>query len=217
MASRIPGGVKDRILLRPWVWPGRWWSMVALALAGPSLWFGWAPLEAVASWPSSQAALALRPVLGLEQPLTTWWTAAWIHGSRAHWLSNLLACLLIGLMGVLMRAGGGAAAAWALAWPTTHALLLLDPRLAVYVGASGVLHAGIAVLSVHAWQGGRKHLGLAILAALSIKMAFEVSLGLPLAVRAGLDVPLAPLSHVAGTLSGLLFAGIHGAIKRFKP
>lgn len=181
------------------------WLAVALALCLPALWIG-VPSDLVASpW-------ALHPAQGWSS-IHPWslWSAAWVHASQQHLQFNLLAGGLVGLLGWALRAPARAALAWALAWPATHALLMLDPQLAWYVGASGVLHAGVAVLVVALWQQSRRGRGAMVGVLLLIKVTMDVASGLPLASRAGLDVPLAPLSHLFGAFAGLAFAGFHHA------
>jgi hypothetical protein len=134
--------------------------------------------------------------------------AAWVHATARHQHLNLLAAALIALLGWAWRAPWRAALAWALAWPATHLLLLLDPRLGWYVGASGMLHAGLAVLLVGRWRHQPRLVAL-IGVALALKVLLDVAAGTPLATRSGLDVAMVPLSHVFGILAGVAIAGLH--------
>lgn len=203
-----------------WLAPGVAWLLVGLAVLGPILWVGWLPMDHPEQWSPSGAALILRPPQGWQQPPWVWWSAAWVHGSAQHWLLNALGVLLISGVGVWLRMPTSLAVAWALSWPLGHACLLLDPRLTFYVGASGVLHAGVAVLGFGIWQTGQRRLAGALLLALTLKVGHEAWLGWPggaTLVRVGADVPVAWLAHVSGVLSGLFIAGIHGASRRHTP
>jgi membrane associated rhomboid family serine protease len=184
--------------LKPLAWPA-----VALALLIPSLMLGW-------SGAPELSALALHPAQGwAAMPWWACWTPAWVHASAAHFLGNVLAMALIGLLGVLWRANTRDALAWLMAWPFVHLGLMLDPRLSWYVGASGVLHAGAAILILVAWHTTSRILAVVFLSALLIKLCLDVSAGFPLANREGLGVAVAPLSHVLGTFFGLFLAGFH--------
>lgn len=203
-----------------WLVPGVAWLLVGLAILGPILGVGWLPMDHPEQWSPSGAALILRPPQGWQQPPWVWWSAAWVHGSAQHWLFNALGVLLISGGGAWLRMPTSLAVAWALSWPLGHACLMLDPRLAYYMGASGVLHAGVAVLGVGLWQTGQRRLAGALLLALALKVGHEAWLGWPAGatlVRTGVDVPVAWLAHVSGALSGLFIAGIHGASRRHTP
>jgi hypothetical protein len=52
---------------------------------------------------------------------------------------------VVAMLGVAARLPARAAVALALAWPLTHAGLWIQPALAHYGGASGVLHAAVAI------------------------------------------------------------------------
>jgi membrane associated rhomboid family serine protease len=158
----------------PWAW---WWA-VALALGAPALLIGWAPLDTPAdTWPAWQAALALHPPQGWAQAPWRWWTCAWLHGSAAHQLGNMLAVLAVAALGQQGRMPRRAAIAWALAWPLTHLALLGQPQPVTYVGASGVLHAGVAILGVYhlldRHEGAQQMLGPLLLGGLALKVFME--------------------------------------------
>ena len=189
--------------------PALAWAAVALLLLVPAAWVGVVPAD-------SALVLRLHP---FEAP-AHWpqlWTAAWAHLSERHLHVNLLAAAVLGLAGLLAGVRRADAAAWLAAWPATHALMLLEPGLRWYAGASGVLHAGLAVLSVALLRQGRALLGAAVLLALGGKVARDVWAGYPLAALPGADIPVATLSHLSGTLAGLACAtlvaaaGIHQA------
>ncbi|RZL07903.1 MAG: rhomboid family intramembrane serine protease [Rubrivivax sp.] len=188
--------------------PGAAWLAVALLIALPAWWLG--PVTFSSSW-------ALHPPAGLSgNPVSAWWTPAWAHATAQHLSANLWACGLMAVLGLAARLPPRAALAWLMAWPATHVLLMLDPRLAAYLGASGVLHAGAAIVGVWLWRSGRRGLAGIWLLALCVKVLYDLSLGMPTAIRPGLDTPVSTLSHLAGTLSGLFFAGFLGAPRREK-
>ena len=112
---------------------GRWWALSALLAAG-----------ALVGALQPSHALDWQPALAYAQPWRAW-SAAFVHWSARHLSANLGALLLVGALGAAAGCQGRATLAWALAWPTGHALLLLQPRLLHYGGLSGVLHAGVAV------------------------------------------------------------------------
>src|SRR5574343_827235 len=120
------------------------WPMLSLALGLPALAVSLRPGAAL-------AVLGWSPSLAWEEPWR-WWSAAWVHLSPRHLAANLVGLALVALLGTAVRAGWRAAAAWALAWPLTHGLLLAQPALARYGGLSGVLHAGVAVAALHLWR-----------------------------------------------------------------
>lgn len=203
-----------------WLAPGVAWLLVGLAVLSPLLGVGWLPMGHPEQWPQPGAAMVLRPPQGWQQFPWVWWSAAWVHGSAQHWLLNALGVMLVSGIGAWLRMPTSLAVAWFLSWPLGHACLLLDPRLSFYMGASGVLHAGVAVMVVGIWQAGQRRLAGAMLLALTLKVGHEVWLGWPAGatlVRAGVDVPVAWLAHVGGALSGLFLAGIHGASRRHTP
>jgi hypothetical protein len=181
------------------------WAAVATALALPAGLIGVVGFESM---------LAMHPAQGwAHNPPTRWVSAAWAHASTPHLQANLLGCGLLAVLGWLSEVRARAALAWLLAWPLANGLLLLDPRLPAFMGASGVLHAGIAVLAVHLLLNQRQALGVAVLAGLSVKVGFDLSHGLPTYPHPALGIDVSPLSHLTGTLAGLFFAGILGAVR----
>ena len=183
--------------------PGLAWAAVALAVVVPAACVG-VVRQPMLSW------LTLWPAHGWAK-FRWWmlWSPAWAHASALHLQFNLLAGVLVGLLGWGLRAPPWAALGWLLAWPLTHALLMLDPRLLWYVGASGMLHAGVAVLVIVLWDQHRRAMATTVAAILTAKVLLDVLSGLPVASRAGLDIPVAPISHLFGASAGLVIAGFH--------
>jgi len=171
-----------------------------------------AGLGALAAWAADPALLRWQPELALRQP----WrfiSAAFVHLSALHLLVNLLGTALVAALGWAAACDRRAALAWALAWPLTHAGLLLQPELAQYGGLSGVLHAGVAVA---AWQllrggaGARRAIGALLACGLLLKLLLEAPWLGPLRQPPGWDIAIAPLAHSSGAIAGWLCALICG-------
>jgi rhomboid family GlyGly-CTERM serine protease len=186
--------------------PGRraWLTFCAVLAAGalagwalPAPWLDWQPARA--------AAEAWRA-----------WTAAFVHWSPLHLGGNLAGCAVLAAFGAAARVPLRATAAWALAWPLTHALLLVQPALVHYGGLSGVLHAGVAVAALSTWGGSPAHrrIGGLVLAGLGLKLLLERPWAGPLAQPAGWDIAVAPLAHATGALSGVACALMLGVSRR---
>ena len=180
--------------------PGRAWLLVATALAIGSLvaWVQPAP---------AQAALEWRPGLAASEPWRAF-SAAWLHWSPQHLIANLAGCAVVGLLGVAARLGPRDAIAWLLAWPLTQIGLLVEPSLERFGGASGVLHAGVAVAAIgmmrmRASHGRERVIGMLIGLGLMVKVAAERPLAGP-ALRHwdGWNIAIAPLSHLTGLVAG---------------
>lgn len=185
--------------------PGLAWAAVAALLLLPALAIG--PAD-----PLALQLLAWRPQQALSEPWR-WWSAAWVHLTPAHRWADLAGGLILALLGLVAALPRRAAWAWALAWPLTHLSLLLQPELARYVGLSGVLYAGLAVLALlllvepgrartQRWFGGL--LAVALLLRLITDQAWERTLHRP----PGWGFAVAPLAHAAGIFWGALLAGL---------
>lgn len=184
--------------------PGRAWLLVAMALAIGSL-VAW--IQA----PSVQAAMEWRPELAGPEPWRAI-SAAWLHWSPQHLIANLAGCAVIGLLGIAARLTARDAVAWLLAWPLTQFGLLIEPSLERFGGASGVLHAGVAVAAIgmmrmRASHGRERVIGLLIGIGLIVKVAAERPLSLP-ALRHwdGWNIAIAPLAHLTGLIAGVITA-----------
>lgn len=184
--------------------PGRAWLLVAMALA----------IGSMVAWiqpPQVQAAMAWRPELAATQPWRAV-SAAWLHWSPQHLIANLAGCAVIGLLGIAARLTARDAAAWLLAWPLTQFGLLIEPSLERFGGASGVLHAGVAVAAIgmmrmRASHGRERVIGLLIGVGLAVKVAAERPLSAP-ALRHwdGWNIAIAPLAHLMGLIAGVATA-----------
>jgi hypothetical protein len=177
---------------------GRAWLGVAALLGLGSLVAWWLP-----AW-----VLDWQPGLLARQPWRIF-SAAWVHWSAAHLAANVAAAAVVGAFGAVARLPGRAAAAWLLAWPITHLPLGMQPGLAHYGGASGVVHAGVAVAAVWlVWRcvGRARAIGLAVLGGLALKVVAEEPWKLAFARAAWLDIGTVPLVHAAGAAAGTALA-----------
>ena len=191
------------------------WSLVSLLLAIPAAWLGWHGFDTAPSW-------CLHPALGLHgNPLSRYWSSAWVHSNAAHLLSNLAGlALLLGLAWVY-QLPARAALAWLAAWPLTHIVLLLDPRLDTYWGMSGVLHAGMAVIAItliahrtaDAAVPRARTLGWSLLTFLVSKVWLENPQLASVIPRTDLAMNVAPIGHLAGLATGAT-AAMAASIRR---
>jgi rhomboid family GlyGly-CTERM serine protease len=179
-------------------YPSRLWGAFATALAAAAL----------AASTIDPVLMEWQRLLAWQQPWR-WWTAALVHLSHGHLLSNLLGCAVVGAFGWAARCTRRDAAAWSVAWPLTHLALLLQPALQRYAGMSGLLHAGVAVAAfglVVRERGQRRAIGAAVLAGLLLKVALERPWGAAVQPWPGWDIGIAPIAHATGTAAGLLCA-----------
>jgi rhomboid family GlyGly-CTERM serine protease len=162
------------------------------------------------------ALLDWQRVLAWQHPWR-WWSAALVHLSTGHLLANLAGCLVVGAFGWAARCTRRDVAAWSVAWPITHLLLMLQPTLVRYAGLSGVLHAGVAVaafgLVVHD-DGRRRGIGLAVLAGLLLKVVAERPWSAAVQHWPGWDIPIVPMAHASGAAAGLACAVVAWATSR---
>lgn len=186
-----------------------WWCAVGLLLALPSLAFAPVPLALPPDfWPELPARLVLRPDQGGQQPFWSWWATAWLHGSEAHLWRNLFGAGLLLLMGALSDVTPRDTLAWFAAWPLTHLGMLLEPSLTSYVGLSGVLHAGIAIVALanlhHPRRTGHRLVGGVLLAWLAGKLFMENPWAHHLVLSEASAINVAPWAHLSGALAGAL-------------
>lgn len=186
-----------------------WW-LICLALGAPAWAMKWVPLaQATSTWPALAQCWALHPDAALQQPAWVWWTTAWLHGSEQHLTRNLLALALIALLGAASHVTPRSAIVWALAWPATHLGMLAQPgSLHTYIGMSGVLHAGVAIVAIQqielAHNRERQFMGWGLLIALGIKILMENPWSHILIQPTGSDITVAPWSHLSGSVLGVI-------------
>ena len=152
-------------------------------------------------------------------------TAAWVHWSGWHLAANLAGTVVVGLLGVVARLPARASLALALAWPLTHAGLWSQPSLAHYGGASGVLHAAVAVAACWLMAGaagtgdapGARRIGAGIAAGLLVKVLLEVPWAGPIGSSRAWDIAVAPVAHASGALAGVAVALLALALRPRAP
>jgi rhomboid family GlyGly-CTERM serine protease len=182
------------------------WVALAAALAGGACTVFVADTNAALDW---------QPSLVLRQPWRAW-TAAWVHFSALHLAANLTGCALVAALGIVARVPLRIAVAWLIAWPLTQLGLLLRPDLLHYGGLSGVLHAGVAALSIHlivSADGARRLVGVGLLAGLAIKVGIEAPWEEALRHPPGWDIAVAPFAHASGLVAGAALAAVAEALR----
>jgi rhomboid family GlyGly-CTERM serine protease len=154
--------------------------------------------------PDARAALEWQREAAWQQPWRLW-TAAIVHFNPQHLMVNVLGCVALAFAGASARMSSRAVRTWLLAWPLTHLALLAASDLQRYVGLSGVLHAGVAVLAVEltlARQGRDRRVGLALAAGLALKLLLERPWLSPVSVGGDWPFPVASVAHLTGAISG---------------
>lgn len=185
---------------------GNGWAALATLLAAGSVVGWWLPAPVI-DW---------QPGLASTEPWRAF-SAAFVHWSELHLLANVGAAAAVGAYG---WAGGvplRATLAWFVAWPLTQATLLLRPELAHYGGLSGVLHAGVAVVS--AWlvvdgHGRQRAIAAVVGTGLLVKVLLERPWGPALQSSADWDIAVAPWAHAGGAAAGLLCGALALAARR---
>lgn len=156
----------------------------------------------LAWWGADPHSLDWQPTQLAAQPWRLL-TAAWVHGHPLHLAANLAALGLLALAGWRVPVTTRDALALALAWPLTHALLLMVPSLAHYGGLSGWLHAAVAIVALRLVALGQR-MGWLWLAALALKLALESPWGEAARTLPGWPMPVVPAAHALGALAGAL-------------
>ena len=177
--------------------PGVAWVVLAVGLAAGAL---------IAPALVSAHAIDWQPARWLAEPWR-WCTAAFVHLSPMHLWGNLAATALIAAFGVSGEMPLRATVAWFAAWPLTHLRLLSMPGLRHYRGVSGLLHAGVAVAAVQlatTRTGLHRWIGVATLVAVAAKVLSETPWRAAVQVSPQWDIPVAPIAHLTGAVSGLL-------------
>ncbi len=146
-----------------------------------------------------------------------WWrllSAHLSHLSAGHGLMNVAA---LGLLGGLFR-DDFRTLTWAAGYLVPAlviglGLFWLVPDVGWYVGLSGVLH-GLAAAGGLVWMlGGERLAGGALLAALALKLGYEVVAGPLPGTAAAAGGPVLIESHWLGALGGL-FVGATAGLRR---
>lgn len=176
-----------------WRRPGRAWLALAAVLA----------IGSALAWRSPHAALDWQPALALAEPWRAF-SAAFVHYSVLHLVGNAAGLALTAAYGWAARVPPRIALAWLAAWPLTQIGLLVQPALVHYGGVSGVVHAGVAIVTLYVIAIGHRWIGGTVLVMLLVKLATESPFGAPLRQVAGWDIALAPLAHAIGVAAGAL-------------
>ena len=159
-------------------------------------------------WQIDPARWGWQPELAFSQPWRAW-SAACVHYSGLHLTANLAGALLVAALGWAARVPARSVVAWAVAWPLTQFGLLIQPALLQYGGLSGVLHAGVVVVSIHLlFEGTRtqRRVAGATLLIVLLKVLSEAPWAGPLSHPADWDIAVAPMAHASGLVAGVLTA-----------
>ena len=165
-------------------------------------------LASLLMWQTDPARWAWQPELAFSQPWRAW-SAALVHYSNLHLAANLAGALLVAALGWAARVPARSVVAWAVAWPLTQFGLLIQPTLRQYGGLSGVLHAGVVVVSIHLlFEGTRtqRRVAGATLLIVLLKVLSEAPWAGPLSHPTGWDIAVAPMAHASGLIAGALTA-----------
>lgn len=168
-------------------------------------------LCALACWPLPREAFDWQPALAASQPWRAF-SAIGVHYSSAHLIGNLAGVALAALYGVVAQVPPRLAWAWLAAWPLTHLGLLVRPELLHYGGLSGVVHAGVAAITlwvlVSARTRAQRWVGALVAIGFVAKLVSEAPWGPVLRHPAGWDIAIAPLVHTTGAIAGAACAGV---------
>ncbi|MEE8388518.1 MAG: rhombosortase [Acidiferrobacterales bacterium] len=168
------------------------------------------------------AAVAVYVMPGLPQWLVyerthlesgQWWrlvSGHWVHFSLAHLVYNTLALAIAGYFIETRLHGRMLFLCLTSAVTTGLSVYWLAPGLMFYGGLSGIVNTTVAYLCLSAFfiiQSRRRWLFVVLLVLLLAKLIAEWITGASLFLHdLGRGVTPVPLAHVAGALTGLLFA-----------
>lgn len=139
----------------------------------------------------------------------TLWSAPLLHLSAVHMLGNLLALAALALLGVVIPLGARAALALFLAWPLSTASLMAWPEVTRYVGLSGLVHAGVAIVWLHARQAPvAQRWSPLLLAALLLKLVTEQAWVYPVSFDPYWNINVVAAGHLGGAVTGLVCGAI---------
>jgi rhomboid family GlyGly-CTERM serine protease len=134
------------------------------------------------------------------------WTAPLVHLSAAHALANAFA--MAALLAIAALGGGRQLLrrylmGLLIAWPLSTLSLALCPQVSSYVGLSGLIHAGIALLGILLLQCSR-YLGLTLLLGLAVKLWQEQAWVQPVVWSADWGFNVVVVAHLYGAGVGLV-------------
>lgn len=146
-----------------------------------------------------------------------WWrllSAHYVHLNAPHLAMNLLALtLVIALLRTACRATTWFAVYATMSLAVSAALLVFEPGLVRYAGASGVIHGLVAFGAVLRLGAARVESSM-LLAGLLAKLAWEAGSGPLAGSEAMIGAPVITASHRYGAIAGLLLALVIGAWRR---
>ena len=138
-----------------------------------------------------------------------WWrllSAHYVHLNTPHLAMNLLALtLVIALLRTACTALTWFAAYAAMSFAVSAALLVFEPGLVRYAGASGVIHGLVAFGAVLRLPAARVESSI-LLAGLLAKLAWEAASGPLAGSEAMIGAPVITASHRYGAIAGLVLA-----------
>lgn len=180
------------------------WMALSLLLGTASL-LAWAASE---WWGWPRTAIDWQPGLWASQPWRLF-TASVVHYSPMHLGGNLLALLLVALLGMAAQLPARCTLAWALGIAVCHLALLAHPEVLHYGGLSGISHVGVAVVVTHLLACGdrtQRRIAAALGTGLLAKIWTESPWGPGLREVAGWDIAVVPWAHASGVAGGVLGA-----------
>jgi hypothetical protein len=148
----------------------------------------------------------------------TLWTAAWISASDGSLGANLLAFLILSVLGGAVGAGRGAAIALLVAWPLGTLALLAWPQVTQYSGLGEPVHAAAMVLAAAlAGRGALKPLAVVAVAAMGLKLIAERAWTQPVAFDPSWGSNVGYAAHLTGALAGALCGLVARIVDRAAP
>lgn len=178
------------------------WMALSLLLGIASL-LAWA---ASSWWGMPREAIDWQPRLWAAQPWRLF-TASVVHYSPMHLGGNLLALLLVALLGMAAQLPARCTVAWVLGIPLCHLALLARPEVLHYGGLSGISHVGVAVVVTEllvCGNGTQRRIAAALGTGLLAKIWSESPWGTGLREVAGWDIAVVPWAHASGVVGGMV-------------
>lgn len=182
----------------------RAWLAVCGVLAGGSIVVVWTSGLVPGLQDLSAHPLAWDAHRWLRQPWTLW-TSAWVHTSGGSLAGNLLALILLAVLGAALDIGAAAAAALTVAWPLSTLALLLWPEVNGYAGLGGPIHAAAAILGMQALRRpALKPLAFLLFGAMGLKLLAERGWTQPVVFDPSWGFNVVYAAHLTGMASGAM-------------
>lgn len=152
--------------------------------------------------PAALEWLRFQPDMIREGQIWRLLTAHLVHLSWGHYLMNGLA--LLAICGLFAPLTPGRLAWWMLASACAVAfgLLWFDPKLGWYIGLSGMLHGLLVAASLEDLLA-RRPVGIAILAAVALKLTWEQAYGPMPGSEAAAGGQIIVNAHLYGAVGGV--------------